>query len=131
MSDEECIHGMTRAWCGSCQGVDGGSRNRSGEYGFHGGEQKQDLLDDLCDIVGLRREPVGRGSSLPSHVFEAAARAAGVRSGSMPEIGESIASKAGLVWGPECDSRGSLSGGGSTVTKEGLAVMVKGLRLLD
>lgn len=92
---------------------------------------KQDLLNDLCEALGLPREPIGVGSSPPSRVFEAAARAAGVRVGSMPEIGEAIAARAGLDWGPDCDSRGSVSGGGSTVTREGLAAMVKAVRLLS
>lgn len=130
--DDECIHGMPRDWCSTCQGLEGvGGGSRSGEYGFHGGELKQDLLNELCDVLGLPREPIGVGSSLPSHVFDAAARAAGVPVGSMPDIGEAIAARAGLTWGPECDSRGSISRGGSTVTKEGLSVMVKALRLLS
>jgi hypothetical protein len=131
MADEECIHGMTRAWCASCTGTEGAAASRTGEYGFHGGRSKQDLLDDLCDLLDIRRQPIGVGSSLPSDVFEAAARQAGVQIGSMPETGEAIANKAGLTWGPDCDSRGNLSGGGSTVTRVGLEVMLKSLRRLS
>ena len=129
MSDDECIHGMSASWCGICTGADGGASDRRGEYGFHGGgDSKQDLLDGVCRVLGIPTEPVGVGSSLPSHVFDEAARQAGVPGGSMPEIGERIAAKAELTWGPECDSRGSISGGGSTVTREGLRVLLDALR---
>ncbi len=49
----------------------------------------------------------------------------------MPETGEAIAQKAGLTWGPDCDSRGTISGGGSTVTRDGLEVMLKSLRRIS
>jgi hypothetical protein len=133
MTDDECVHGMTAAWCGICNGAEASSpvsRSRSGESGFHGGQSKQDLLDQLCQLLAVPRESVGRGSSLPSHVFDLAARRAGVRPGSMPEVGERIARKAGLTWGPDCDSRGTPSAGGSTVTREGLSVMNKALGML-
>lgn len=131
MADEECIHGMTRAWCATCTRTELAATSRTGEYGFHGGRSKQDLLDDVCDLLNIKRQPIGVGSSLPSDVFEAAARQAGVRVGSMPETGEAIANKAGIIWGPDCDSRGTISGGGSTVTREGLEVMFKSLRRLS
>lgn len=131
MSESDCIHGMPRSWCGICTKADSGVTVRTGEYGFHGGESKQDLLDKVCRLLRIPTEPVGVGSSLPSHVFEEAARQVGVPSGSMPEIGERIAARAGLEWGSDCDSRGSLSGGGSTVTREGLRVLARALgRLL-
>lgn len=118
---------MSSAWCGVCSGADKGASSRRGEYGFYGGESKQDLLDKVCRLLGIPTEPVGVGSSLPSRVFDEAAKRAGVQGGSMPEIGERIAQKAGLTWGPDCDSRGSISGGGSTVTREGLSVLVDAL----
>lgn len=88
-----------------------------------GGEVKQEQLDRLCRQLGIPSVRVGVGSSLPSHVFEAAARQCGVQVGSMPEIGEALAMKAGLSWTADCDSRGTVSGGGSTVTREGLDVI--------
>lgn len=122
---------MSASWCGLCTGVETVTPDRRGEYGFHGGgDSKQDLLDEVCRVLGVPTEPVGVGSSLPSHVFDEAARQAGVPGGSMPQIGERIAAKAGLLWGPDCDSRGSISGGGSTVTREGLRVLLDALRKL-
>lgn len=122
MSDE-CRHGMNPDWCSSCRGDDDSAFGGVRGAGFHGGEVKQDQLDRLCRQVGIPTVPVGVGSSLPSHVFETAARKCGVPLGSMPEIGEALARKAGLAWSTDCDSRGTVSGGGSTVTREGLDVI--------
>lgn len=131
MDDDECIHGMNPTWCSTCTKAPGDApRTRIGEYGFHGGASKQDLLHTLCDLLGVPRQPVGRGSSLPSDVFEEAARQAGVPVGSMPEIGERIVTKAGRTWRADYDSRGTVSGGGSTVTFDGLEAMIEALRQL-
>lgn len=119
---------MSRSCCGICTSATAAPEDRRSEYGFYGGQSKQELLHEACRLLGVPTEPVGVGSSLPSHVFDEAARQAGVAGGSMPEVAERIAKKASLAWGPECDSRGSVSGGGSTVTREGLSVMVDALR---
>lgn len=125
---DECIHGMDPEWCATCNGADtAATSGRSINTGFYGGETKQDLLNELCDALGLPREPIGAGSSLPSLVFEAAARRAGVAIGSMPEVGQAIAEKAGKRWTAQCDSTGSPSGGGSTVTAVGLRVVIDSL----
>jgi hypothetical protein len=129
---DECIHGMDADWCGICTRIDDVPRAQLGEYGFRGGESKQDLLNAICDQLGIPREPIGVGSSLPSYVFHVMAARTGVPSGSMPEIGQAVAETAGLTWGPDCDSRGSTSGGGSTVTMDGLRVLDQALaRLLS
>lgn len=129
--DDECQHGMDRDWCAQCRGTsDQVHGSQVGGYGFHGGQSKQELLNEMCDLLGLQRESVGVGSSLPSRVFETAASRTNVQLGSMPEIGERLASRAGLAWGSNCDSRGTISGGGSTVTLEGLSVVVRALRAL-
>src|SRR5690606_1819008 len=127
--EDECVHGMNPAWCATCRGVDEVARDRRGEDGFSGGS-KQELLNQVCDAIGVKHVQIGVGSSLPSEVFDAAAAFAGVRRRSMPEIGEAIARKAGVSWGPDCDSRGSASGGGSTVTREGLGVLIRALSRL-
>ena len=130
MSEDECVHGMPTSWCGFCTNTDG-AVNSSRSSGLHPGESKQDLLNALCGRLGLPTYPVGVGSSLPSEVFEALAETTGVPKGSMPEIGEAVAKAAGLDWTADCDSRGTLSGGGSTVTREGLAVINKALDRLN
>jgi hypothetical protein len=123
----KCVHGMNPEWCASCSGTDAHSRPGD-RYGYYGGETKQDLLDAMCAALGLPQEPVGVGSSLPSHVFNVAAQRTGVPVGSTPEIGRAVTEKAGLVWTEHCDSTGSASGGGSTVTATGLRTVVEALR---
>lgn len=93
-------------------------------------EIKQDVLDDITDLLGHPRRLVARGSSLPSEVFEAAAARIGVSGNSMPEINEAIIVRAGLPYYQAYDSRGSVSGGGSTVTLEGLQALREALQLL-
>lgn len=123
---------MDADWCAICTKVDDAPPSRVGEYGLHGGDSKQDALNVICDQLAMAREPIGVGSSLPSHVFHAMADTVGVPRGSMPEIGQAVAAAADLTWGPNCDSRGSTSGGGSTVTIDGLHVLQQALaRLLS
>ena len=118
---DECIHGMNPTWCGICSAVD--PVGASGRSAPQGGETKQDVLDDICDLVGIPRQAVSTGSSLPSEVFVAAARATGVPVGSMPEICEAIVCRAGLSYSSDFDSRATPSGGGSTVTLVGLQAL--------
>jgi hypothetical protein len=130
MSDDECIHGLNPAWCANCAerhrvaspptGKPGGDRDRS----------KQDLVNDLCDILGVARHHFGPGSTLPPRIFRAAATRAKVRHGTMPKVGSAIAAKAGLHWGPECASPAKVTGGNPTVTRLGLDVMIKALGVL-
>ena len=47
----------------------------------------------------------------------------------MPEVGEAIATKAGLIWGPACDNRQSREQG-NVVSREGVGVMVQAFRIL-
>lgn len=127
---EDCVHGMNPEWCAVCQKTDHGDAHASGNYGYFRGQSKQDLLNQLTDQLGLQRETVGLGSSLPSSVFDAAAKRFGISYGSMPEIGEALAVQAGRPWNSDCDSRGSISGGGSTVTAQGLEVMNRSIATL-
>lgn len=129
--DDECLHGMTPAWCGVCKGMDTRSVYAPTiERTLTDGPSKQDSLDKVCRILGAPRTRIGEGSSLPAAVFRAAARFADVPSGSMPVVAEAIVTKAGLVWGEDCDSRDTNSAGGSTVTRAGLALMASALEVL-
>lgn len=129
---EECIHGMTVEHCAMCRPPAGyvPPTSRTGVGGFYGGQSKQDLLTALCEELGIPNEPIGAGSSIPSHVFELLATKTGVSASSMPIIGEAVAQRAGIAWTADCDSRGSVSGGGSTVTADGLRVVLKAYRKL-
>ena len=130
VDDEECIHGMNADWCSICTKVDIGTEGGRSR-GSYGGDTKQDALTRLCESLGIAPARVGVGSSLPASVFEEAAKRCGVvGSKSMPEIGQAIVEKAGLKWTVACDSRGSMSGGGSTVTYEGLVVLNRAAAVL-
>lgn len=50
---------------------------------------------------------------------------------SKPEVAEAIARAAGVQWDASCDSRCSPSGGGSTITLEGLVRLEKAVKILD
>jgi len=126
---DECIHGMNPDWCGICkEPATGRSARASTPVGI--GRTKQDELNLLCDQLGVPRAPIGVGSSLPSDVFEAVRLRFSLRARSMPEIAEAAAREAGLPWRPEYDSRGTVSGGGSTVTLEGLAQLNRAVSTL-
>lgn len=119
---DSCIHDMDPAWCAYCGGEPDSQRTSSPSVRrSSSGRTKQDELDLLCDQLGIPRRSVGVGSSLPSDVFDVLRRRFGVAAGSMPEVAEQVAKRAGLTWLPEYDSRATLSGGGSTVTRTGLA----------
>src|SRR4051812_9833238 len=89
--------------------------HREGESGDRGRyravlERKQDVLNDLTDILGLPRWVIKRpgikdGSSIPSHMFAAAAMQVGVAYGGMPETNERIIREAGLPFDKSYDSR--------------------------
>lgn len=135
----ECVHGGNSAFC--TRGCDpiplakkrtaaSQPRDRAGEYGFHGGETKQDVMDDICLLLGIPKRSVSRGSSLPAEVFEIASNRLGIPYSSMPDACERIVHRAGHQWSPDFDSRATVSGGGSTVTLEGIQAVRKALRQL-
>ena len=130
MSDDECIHGMNPAWCANCADRGRAAASPAVKAGGDRNRSKQDLADNLCDVLGVARHHFGPGSTLPQRIFKAAATRAKVRHGTMPKVGAAIAAKAGLVWGPECANPGTSIGGSPTVTREGLDVMVKALGIL-
>ena len=114
---------MNPAWCSSCLGND--DRAYPGVNGSvsRGADSHQAQWDRLCRQLGVPTQPVVEGARLPSEVFEAAALQCGVKTGSMPTIGKALAERAGLPWGAACYSRGTVSNGGPSVTREGLDVV--------
>jgi hypothetical protein len=130
MSDDECMHGMNAAWCANCADRSRAAAPPTGGSTSDRVRSKQNLVNDLCDVLGVARHNFGPGSTLPQGIFRAAATRAKVRHGTMPKVGAAIAAKAGLVWGPECTNSGTRSGENLTVTRAGLDVMVKALGIL-
>lgn len=88
---------------------------------------KQDYLNELTDLLDQPRFtiPKGNGSSLPKHAFEAAARLANVPYRNMPDAARAVITAAGLPYLQGYDSTHKPSKGGSTVTRAGLAALVK------
>lgn len=94
---------------------------------------KQDYLDILTDLLDQPRFriPTGNGSSLPAYAFQAAARLAGVPYRNMPEAAELVIQAAGLQYDySRYDSRQTQSGGGGTVSREGIATLVHAVEIL-
>lgn len=85
----------------------------------------QAQLDRLCRQLSIPPVKVAADSSLPPAVFAAAAKACGVKAGTMPEIASSIASKTDLTWTLACDNRTTPKGKATAVTREGLVVLNK------
>jgi len=92
---------------------------------------KKDILNSFNDLLGLNLE-IGKGSSVPSALFKATARVARVSEvGQMPIVAERVVKKAGLTWGREHDSTHSRSGGGGTVTFQGLKRLLEAVLILE
>ena len=130
--DEECLHGMDMSWCSTCNNVDDSFLRGSYSYGWSETdiETKQDVFDEITGLLGIEPRTLSVGSSLPSEVFDEAARQIGVLAGSMPVICETIVLKAGLTYSPLYDSRLTDSGGGSTVTLDGVRALKRALEIL-
>jgi len=84
---------------------------------------KQQALEQLARLIDRPPRSVGMGSAEPREALAEAAEVLGIATGddwTKPQIAEAIASAGGLTWENSCDSRDSPSGGGGTVTLEGL-----------
>lgn len=94
---------------------------------------KQDLIYDIADAAGCPRRRLGPGSKEPKQslvdVVEALHLPIETKQ-SKPRIAEAIARAGGEEWDETCDSRWTPSGGGSTVTREGLARVLTAVRRL-
>lgn len=82
---------------------------------------KADEVEAIARLLGIKNPGVYRGSSIPDIIFQTAvARFDLPEARSMPQRAEVIARAAAVPWDAKCDSRGTPSGGGSTVTLLGL-----------
>jgi hypothetical protein len=136
MTDELCLHEMVREHCSLCTPrkgmIDLGTERRGSAVGNTDAVLKQESLTTLCRLLDIPPLYVGNpGSSIPSELFDALAEQFGVPNGAMPVVGEAVAKKAGVPWDASCDSRGTISKGGSTVTGVGLERLVTAVRKLQ
>jgi hypothetical protein len=79
---------------------------------------KQELIDEICDHLKIRRFVVSRGSTEPREFFVAVIEQLGIQSLSdsldKPGLGRLIVEAGGRAWLPSFDSNGG------TVTRHGL-----------
>lgn len=83
---------------------------------------KEDLITAIARQAGIPDPGLGRGSSVYKSLFVGVCSRLGIdSSGTMPELAQRIVTAAGLPYRADYfDSRLTPSGGGSTVTREGL-----------
>ena len=83
---------------------------------------KKSLITSIATLAGIPDPGMGRGSSVYKDLFVGACARLGIDSnGTMPELAQRIITAANLPYRADhFDSRLTPSGGGSTVTLEGL-----------
>jgi hypothetical protein len=84
---------------------------------------KAQMVSEIANLVGIPDPGAGVGSSVHKALFDGVCARFGIAStGTMPDQAQAIVEAAGLSYDPdEFDSRNTPSGGGSTVTRAGLA----------
>lgn len=93
---------------------------------------KEDEISEIARLVGISDPGIGVGSSISKDLFDGVCNRFGIDStGQMPEQAQRIVTKANLPYRADFfDSRGTPSGGGSTVTLEGLRQIKKAVQVL-
>jgi hypothetical protein len=78
---------------------------------------KEDVVREIAAMLGVAAPPMSTGSTEPKDIFVAVVKVLGLgldTSQTKPDLARDIVESDGLVWGPECESRGG------TVTMTGL-----------
>lgn len=78
---------------------------------------KEDVVKELAKMLGIVPPPMSTGSTEPKEIFVEVVKVLGLglnTAQTKPELARDIVESDGLVWGPECESRGG------TVTMTGL-----------
>lgn len=84
-------------------------------------QTKKDLVTEIAELLGVEAPPMSTGSTEPRRIFELVNEQLGLGIEldlPKPEMAREIVERAGLVWSPECESRGS------TVTLNGLQLVL-------
>ena len=82
---------------------------------------KKEIVDEIARLIGVASPPLSTGSTEPREIFEHINRELGLgidRASSKPEYAREIVERAGIIWSPDCESRGS------TVTFNGLRLVL-------
>ena len=83
---------------------------------------KKDLITEIAVLIGVDAPPMSTGSTEPRRIFELVNEQLGLgieMDLPKPELARGIVERAGFVWSPECESRGS------TVTLNGLQLVLE------
>ena len=93
-------------------------------------ETKQDLFDEICQLLDFSGLRLGVGSSIPRQFFSEICERMGIPdTGNSVDVSRRIVVSAGLVWPSTADSAGTPSGGGGTVTVEGMQLILQSVIL--
>lgn len=93
----------------------------------------QARLDEIASLIGRAPRKASRGGTEPREALTDIIRALGLEiDESLPKtrLAAAIARLGGEVWTPECDSEGTPSGGGGTITNVGLDTLIRSVRTL-
>jgi hypothetical protein len=96
-------------------------------------QTKEELATEIEGLLNLHHHSFSTGSTEPKALFEDIAGALGipVRADlTKVELAQKIAESGGQLWDDSCDSRNTPSGGGETVTAEGIKRVLAACRRL-
>lgn len=94
-------------------------------------ETKNDAIAEICSLLNLPPYETTVGSSIPRRFFSDVLDYFQLEdSGDAVNAARSLVEYAGLIWSTESDSSNSLSGGGATVTLEGLQQVRQAVTLI-
>jgi hypothetical protein len=83
---------------------------------------KQEVIDEICDILSVPRLMVSNGSTEPKELFVLVSEMNGLdldKRLSKPDMAQAICERAGIRWLASCSSTGS------TVTLKGLLLVLE------
>jgi hypothetical protein len=86
-----------------------------------GNTTKKEVIDEISSLIGVSLPPLSTGSTESREIFEIINRELGLGindASTKPEFAREIVERAGIVWSPDCESRGS------TVTLNGLQLVL-------
>lgn len=83
---------------------------------------KQEVIDEICEIISVPRLLVSNGSTEPKELFVLVSEMNGLdldKRQSKPDMAQAICERAGIRWVASCSSTGS------TVTLDGLLLVLE------
>ncbi len=94
-------------------------------------ETKNDLMAEICNLLGMPEYKTTVGSSIPRRFFSELLDHFGLPDeGDSVQAAKSLVSSANIMWKPEFDSSDSPSGGGGTITLSGLKAVRQSVSIL-